>query len=79
MVFGLIVTGYFWDRTMYDSVGAIRYMEPSWNEVPDGERLWPSLFYLFGLADKDQQGVEQSGAVEETSDSDEVKGQVWTM
>ena len=52
LVLGLLTTGFFWNRTMYDSVGAIRYMDPSWNEVPDGERLWPSLFYLFGLVDK---------------------------
>ena len=30
-IFGVAITSYFWNRTMYDSVGAIRYMQPSWN------------------------------------------------
>ena len=52
LILGLITTGFFWNRTMYDSVGAIRYMDPTWNEVPDGERLWPSILYGLGLVEK---------------------------
>ena len=52
IIFGLAVTGYTWDMTMYQSVGAIRYLDPSWSEVADGERLWPSIAYMLGLVDK---------------------------
>ena len=41
LLFNLATTGIFWEQTMRISVDAIRYMDPSWDEVAEGERLWP--------------------------------------
>ena len=49
LIADVAITGFFWNRTMYESVGAIRYMDPSWSEVSDGERLWPSIAYGLGI------------------------------
>ena len=49
MLLELVIVLYYWNRTMYKSVDAIRYLNPSWYKVHPGKRLWPSLFYLFGL------------------------------
>ena len=59
MIFSLAFTGLAWNKTMYESVGAIRYLDPSWNEVADGERLWPSIAYGLGLVEKDSHGSAQ--------------------
>ena len=48
----LLTIGFSFNQAMYSSVGAIQYMQPEWDEVPNGQRLWPSLFYLFGIKDK---------------------------
>ena len=40
------------------SVDAIKYLDPSWNKVASGNLLWPSLFYTFGLVDRNAQGKE---------------------
>ena len=85
-----LVHAYFWDRSMKSSVNAIRYMKPSWNKVEDGNRLWPSIAYLFGLAKYDSEKSEQSeqSLVAQMSDSNkkdsyndanEVQNKVWTL
>ena len=51
-VFSLLSTSYFWNRTMKVSPGAIRYLDPSWDEVAEGDRLWPSIAYALGLVSK---------------------------
>ena len=42
------VLGYIY-FIMKNSVGAIRYLDPSWDKLNDGELLWPSIFYIFGV------------------------------
>ena len=34
----------YWDRIMKQSVNAIKYLDPTWDKVPSGERLLP--FFL---------------------------------
>ena len=40
---------YYWNRTMLMTREAIRYIDPSWNEIEEGERWWPSIFYALGV------------------------------
>ena len=54
----LFITAMYWDRTMKLSIDAIKYLDPEWNKVPSGNLLWPSLFYAFGLVDRNAQGKE---------------------
>ena len=58
MAVEFIITAVYWDRTMKLSIDAIKYLDPSWNKVPSGNLLWPSLFYAFGLVDRNAQGKE---------------------
>ena len=76
LFFGLVTSVYLWNLTMEQSIGAIRYMDPSWNKVPDGERLWPSLAYALGLADND---LDSSSKVQSASDDSESNLSVWTL
>ena len=77
-VFSLLSTGYFWNRTMRVSPGAIRYVDPSWDEIAEGERLWPSILYFLGVVDKNggDNNLEKQEVQEENS---EVSDQVWTL
>ena len=77
LFFGLVTSVYLWNLTMEQSIGAIRYMDPSWNKVPDGERLWPSLAYALGLADNDLES--SSNKVESASDDSESNLTVWAL
>ena len=83
MIFGSLTSGYFWDFTMKKSVGAIRYLDPSWNEVQDGERLWPSIAHGLGLTKKNSRNSSVSSNDPEGNNKgdsiDEVKDQSWTL
>ena len=35
---------FYWDRIMRFSPDAIRYIDPTWDEVPSGSYLWPTWF-----------------------------------
>ena len=54
---------------MYESVGAIRYIDPTWDEVASGDRLWPSIAYGLGLVNNKKSKEPYSAA--ESSQSDE--------
>ena len=42
---------FYWNQTMLTSVNAIRYLDPSWSKVEEGDRLLPSAAYFLGLAE----------------------------
>ena len=51
-VTNILLSILFWNITMVASPGALRYIDPSWdNESPNG-KLYPSLFYASGLAQR---------------------------
>lgn len=58
---------------MYDSVGALRYLDPTWNKVQPGKRLYPSLFYLLGISDYGSDSVE---AAEKIADRGETTADI---
>ena len=60
---------YYWNLTMQDTRQAIRYMDPEWNEIAEGELWYPSLFYVLGLAEKKTDEPTES-ASKDTSDDD---------
>ena len=31
---------------------AIRFVDPEWNYVEKGQRLWPAIFYILGFAER---------------------------
>ena len=43
---------YWWDATMKSGRDSIRFLDPSWNEIASGDRLWPTFFYTLGLVEK---------------------------
>ena len=53
MTLQILITLYYWDGIMYRSVDAIRYLDPTWNRVSAGNRLWPSLAYILGLRSRE--------------------------
>ena len=67
---------YYWDVTMKDTRQAIRYMNPEWNEIAEGELWYPSLFYLLGLAEKKTDEPTESASKEE---SDNIKDKIITF
>ena len=78
----LVIVLYYWNRTMYKSVDAIRYLNPSWYKVHPGNRLWPSLFYLFGLRKRDSYpGTESGDSKQEQTEApvDNVKDSIITL
>ena len=34
--------------------GAIRYVQPEWNEVKEGDSLYPGILYWLGIVKRDQ-------------------------
>ena len=65
---------------MYKSVNAIRYLDPTWYKVLPGKRLWPSLFYLLGLEERDHYGPESSSSKEAVdTTADDAKDQIVTL
>ena len=52
---------------MYQSVNAIRYVNPAWDKVSEGNRLYPSLLYLLRIKKYDD-GAEQSANQEQGGD-----------
>lgn len=67
-----------WNKMMYSSVNAIRYVNPSWNKVSDGKRLLPSIAYLFtGYESTESQELSQKKLT--ASLTDEVQEQVWSL
>ena len=68
MVAYSVMAYYFEVATMELSVGAIRYLKPTWDQEEPGEYLWPAILYLFGI--KKHTGGQQSAAnIEGVSDS----------
>ena len=72
---------YFWNRRMLASVNAIRYLDPEWNKVSAGNRLWPSIAYLVRLAKYDNAGSKSSEkeTQNDAASADEIKDDVWTL
>ena len=54
---------------MKKSVGAMRYLNPNWDKVEPGKRLWPSLFYMIGFKKYDRSS--DSSAREESAETKE--------
>ena len=76
----LVIVFYYWDRTMFMSVDAIRHLRPTWQKVLPGKRLWPSLFYLLGLRERDHYGRESSESKQDAdSTPDDLKDQIVTL
>ena len=76
----LVIIFYYWDRTMNKSVDAIRHLRPTWHKVLPGKRLWPSLFYLLGLRERDHYGPESSESKQDAdSTPGDVKDQIVTL
>ena len=76
-----LIAAYYWNRFMYESVDAIRYLNPEWNKVSPGERLWPSILYLLGLKEYSggsRSSESSSGAKEDKIDVD-IEDDVWTL
>ena len=40
-IFQVIQRAFYWERIMFLSPDAIRYIDPTWDEVPSGQYLWP--------------------------------------
>ena len=74
MLLQSLITLYYWDRIMYKSVNAIRYLDPTWNKVSAGNRLWPSLAYILGVRSRESStdSAEVSNAEDDSLSSDEV-------
>ena len=78
----MFITVYYWNRTMHKSVNALRYLDPTWNKVAPGKRLWPSLAYLFRLRSYDEYATTADANNKEensSSSADDVKDNVWTL
>ena len=43
-----------WYVMMDNSVEAIHYIDEDWDKIEDGDRLWPTAFYWFGIKDRDE-------------------------
>ena len=47
-------------ETTYKTLpGAIRYVDPTWDEVAEGEPLRPAPYYWLGLATRDENKQEE--------------------
>ena len=60
---------------MYETLpDAIRFVNPAWDFLGSGKRLWPFFFYWFGLAepgaDEGEEHVQEE-SVTEVEDSEE--------
>ena len=76
----LVIVLYYWDRTMFDSVNAIRRLNPTWQKVLPGKRLWPSLVYLLGLRERDHYGRQSSESKQDADPAaDDVKDRIVTL
>ena len=67
MVCYAVMAYYFEIATMELSVGAIRYLRPTWDKEEPGEYLWPAILYWFGI--KEHTGGQQSANKEGISES----------
>jgi len=53
------LTGYFaTQRTMKSSGDANRYLNPQWNFIPRGAKLYPTILYLLGIKKRKVDGSE---------------------
>jgi len=41
---------------MESSGDANRYIKPDWNYIPSGAKLYPTILYLFGIKDRNEDG-----------------------
>ena len=49
--------GYFYTKRTMDSSGdACRHLNPQWDFIPRGEKLYPTILYLFGIKDRKKEG-----------------------
>ena len=58
---------YIWQMIMFTSVSAIRYVDPSWNKVSEGNQLYPGIAYRIGRKEYDN-GADQSANQEQSED-----------
>ena len=57
MIFFEALIGYFYtERTMMSSGDANRHLNPQWDFIPKGAKLYPTILYLFGFKDRKMQG-----------------------
>ena len=65
MTLQILITLYYWNSIMYKSVNAIRYLDPTWNKVSAGNRLWPSLAYILGLRSRESSTISAKVSIAE--------------
>ena len=70
------------DATMRLSVGAIRYLSPTWDMVEPGEYLWPALLYWFNI--KEHTGQRKASTHDKDQNSESLEGSdegdvTWTL
>ena len=60
---------------------SVRFVDPSWNEISPGDRLWPTFFYTLGLTEKTPPtiAVSDSAAGKSNSDDREIKDKIFNL
>ena len=56
IVFETLIGYFYTKRTIESSGDACRHLNPQWDFIPRGDKLYPTILYLFGIKDRRKEG-----------------------